>query len=83
MTKETFKKALENKNIMVTKKMLDQFEKYMHLLLEWNQKMNLTAITIEEEIWEKHFMIQLFHLRIYHIRHFVMLDRELVFQEFL
>ena len=55
MTKETFKKALENKNIMVTKKMLDQFEKYMQLLLEWNQKMNLTAITIEEEIWEKHF----------------------------
>ena len=55
MTKETFKKALENKNIMVTEKMLDQFEKYMQLLLEWNQKMNLTAITIEEEIWEKHF----------------------------
>ena len=27
----------------------------MQLLLEWNQKMNLTAITIEEEIWEKHF----------------------------
>ena len=52
MTKETFKKALENKNIMVTKKMLDQFEKYMQLLLEWNQKMNLTAITIEEEIWK-------------------------------
>ena len=61
MTKETFKKALENKNIMVTKKMLDQFEKYMQLLLEWNQKMNLTAITIEEEIWENIFMIQLFH----------------------
>ena len=37
MTKETFKKALENKNIMVTEKMLDQFEKYMQLLLEWNQ----------------------------------------------
>ena len=77
MTKETFKKALENKNIMVTKKMLDQFEKYMQLLLEWNQKMNLTAITIERgNLGKTFFMIQLFHLRIYHIKHFVMLDRE-------
>ena len=55
MTKDTFKSALEEKGILVSDAMIEQFEKYMHLLIEWNQKMNLTAITKEEEIWEKHF----------------------------
>ena len=32
------------------------FYKYMLLLLEWNQKMNLTAITDEKEIIYKHFI---------------------------
>ena len=33
-----------------------QFYKYMQLLLEWNNKINLTAITIPEEIILKHFI---------------------------
>ena len=32
-----------------------QFETYMNLLIEWNQKINLTAIDEPEEIVEKHF----------------------------
>lgn len=32
------------------------FQRYMELLLEWNEKMNLTAITAPEEIVEKHFI---------------------------
>ncbi len=32
-----------------------QFAIYERLLLEWNEKMNLTAITDHEEIWAKHF----------------------------
>lgn len=36
--------------------MLDRFEAYAQLLIEWNQKMNLTAITVPEEIAVKHFL---------------------------
>lgn len=32
-----------------------EFEKYMNLLLEWNEKINLTAITQPEEVKVKHF----------------------------
>lgn len=35
---------------------VDQFQTYMELLLEWNEKMNLTAITQPEEVVEKHFL---------------------------
>ena len=34
----------------------EKFYKYMKLLLEWNQKINLTAITDEKEIITKHFI---------------------------
>lgn len=37
-------------------KQLDMFYKYMVLLLEWNNKINLTAITQPEEIILKHFI---------------------------
>ena len=36
-------------------KALDRFEAYYRLLTEWNEKMNLTAITEPKEIAEKHF----------------------------
>ena len=34
---------------------IEQFETYIKLLQEWNEKMNLTAITEYNEIVEKHF----------------------------
>lgn len=43
-------------NIKFNKKQLEQFYKYMKLLLEWNQKINLTAITDPKEIIIKHFI---------------------------
>ncbi|MDD7280579.1 16S rRNA (guanine(527)-N(7))-methyltransferase RsmG [Floccifex sp.] len=55
MTKEEFISACKQANITLTEKQIHQFELYKDLLLEWNEKMNLTAITKEEEIWEKHF----------------------------
>lgn len=33
----------------------DQFDRYFHLLIDWNQKINLTAITDREEVYLKHF----------------------------
>ena len=35
--------------------MKPEFQKYMELLLEWNEKINLTAITKPDEIEKKHF----------------------------
>lgn len=34
----------------------EKFYKYMELLLEWNEKMNLTAITEPQEVLQKHFI---------------------------
>lgn len=48
-------KAIEN-NIILNEIMLEKFEKYKDLLIEWNEKINLTAITEEDEIIVKHFV---------------------------
>lgn len=57
---ENFKKRfleLANKiNINLTENQIEKFYKYMELLLEWNKKINLTAITDEDEIILKHFV---------------------------
>lgn len=52
---QTFKEKLLKKCPELTKKMQQQFEDYMKLLLEWNEKINLTAITEEDDIILKHF----------------------------
>ncbi len=46
---------LANHQIILNDQQLNQFAKYADLLIEWNQKMNLTAIDSIEEIYEKHF----------------------------
>lgn len=46
---------LSNINIDINDKQIDMFEKYMDLLLDWNNKINLTAITEPNEIAIKHF----------------------------
>mgnify|MGYP002514593966 CR=1 FL=1 len=40
---------------MLTEKMLRQFDLYFQLLVEWNEKINLTAITEPDEVLIKHF----------------------------
>lgn len=42
--------------IMFNEKQLEQFYKYMNLLIEWNKNINLTAIVEPEEIILKHFI---------------------------
>lgn len=60
MENNEFKIILEKKaqeiGIVLQEKQINQFYQYMNLLLEWNQKMNLTAITDPKEIIEKHFI---------------------------
>ena len=50
-----FKLALEEKGITLSPSQLEQFETYFKLLVEWNEKVNLTAITDKEEVYLKHF----------------------------
>lgn len=42
--------------IDLTEKNMEQFYNYMNLLLEWNEKINLTAITEPNDIILKHFI---------------------------
>jgi len=55
MNVEQFVQKLEEKGISLSSKQLQQFERYFELLVEWNEKMNLTAITDKEEVYLKHF----------------------------
>lgn len=43
-------------NIEPSQKMVDQFTKYYELLIDWNKRMNLTAITEEIDVIKKHFV---------------------------
>ena len=54
MTYEEMVSLLSGK-IDLNDKTVERFKKYAALLKEWNEKMNLTAITDEPEIVEKHF----------------------------
>lgn len=47
---------LKEFNIEINEGQIKSFEKYMNLLLEWNEKINLTAITQPEEVKLKHFV---------------------------
>ena len=55
MKPETFYTLLDQQNINLTDQQKAQFERYFELLVEWNQKINLTAITEKEEVYLKHF----------------------------
>ena len=55
MNQEQFIQALLEKGITLTDKQLQQFQTYYETLIEWNEKMNLTAITQKEDVYLKHF----------------------------
>ncbi len=56
MNKQLFLNGLEKLNIAITNTQIEQFEKYSTLLKEWNEKINLTAITDDDGISIKHFL---------------------------
>ena len=56
MVKEKIKTKFEEYNLSLTEKQLQQFEHYYNLLIEWNNKFNLTAITELDAVIEKHFI---------------------------
>ena len=60
MEKEIFFEKMQEKSkdlgVRFSVKQTEQFFEYMNLLIEWNEKMNLTAITEPDEIILKHFI---------------------------
>lgn len=48
-------KQLSTHGIELSDKQQQQFQTYYQMLVEWNEKMNLTSITEEHEVYLKHF----------------------------
>ena len=55
MNKEDFINELEKINIKLTDEQIKQLDLYYKLLIEWNEKINLTRITEEKDVYLKHF----------------------------
>lgn len=55
MNEQTFIDTLKEKGMILTDVQIKQFETYFQMLVEWNEKINLTAVTEKEEVYLKHF----------------------------
>lgn len=56
MNTELFKNGIKALGTEPTEKQIQRFEEYSRLLVEWNEKMNLTAVTDPDGIAVKHFL---------------------------
>lgn len=55
MNKEKFIEELKKINIELSEEQLEKLNRYYKLLVEWNEKINLTNITEKEQVYLKHF----------------------------
>ena len=55
MKPEEFYIHLADLGFPLTDRQKEQYERYFELLVEWNEKINLTAITEKDEVYLKHF----------------------------
>lgn len=55
MNDKEFKEELSKLGIVLTSTQENQLEMYYNLLIEWNNKMNLTGITDRNSVYLKHF----------------------------
>ncbi|RIN27474.1 16S rRNA (guanine(527)-N(7))-methyltransferase RsmG [Staphylococcus succinus] len=55
MSVEWLTKQLSTHGIELSNEQQQQFQTYYQMLVEWNEKMNLTSITEEHEVYLKHF----------------------------
>ena len=58
----------------LNKEQISKFETYLDLLLEWNKKFNLTAITDKDEIEEKHFFDSIELVKYFDVKNKILLD---------
>ena len=54
--KNELKEKLSQYNILATDYQIKQFEDYYNLIIEWNEKINLTSITEQSIVITKHFI---------------------------
>lgn len=62
---EQFRKDLSALNISLEENQIEQFIRYYELLIDWNQRMNLTAITDYDDVLKKHFIDSLSLIKAY------------------
>lgn len=60
-----FIEELQKLGIVLTPEKLELLDKYYNLLITWNEKINLTAITEKEEVYLKHFYDSLTLIKAY------------------
>ena len=63
ISKELLKENLESFELEYTEDIADRLDEYAELLVEWNEKINLTAITEPDDIVIKHFVDSLLLLK--------------------
>ena len=74
MNKEEFIKELQKININISDDTLSKLEKYYQILVEENNKYNLTAITEEKQVYLKHFYDSLCIVKIIDLNEKYLLD---------
>lgn len=62
-----FEKDLERLGIILSERQIEQFLKYYEMLVEWNQMINLTAITEYEDVMKKHFVDSISLIKAYDV----------------
>ena len=55
MNKEEFVEETNKLGIILNQEQLDKLDKFYNLLINWNEKINLTTITNKEDVYLKHF----------------------------
>ncbi len=57
--------------ISITDYQIEQFNQYFELLIQWNEKINLTTITEYNDVVKKHFLDSCLLLKIYSVKDFI------------
>lgn len=63
----SFKNDLSALGVVLSDFQIEQFLTYYEMLVDWNQKMNLTAITEYEEVLKKHFIDSMSLIKAYDV----------------
>lgn len=75
MNKQEFLEELAKLGINLTNDQIDKLARFYQLLVTWNEKINLTTIIKEEEVYLKHFYDSLTLIKVVDLRqHLTVLD---------
>ena len=75
MNKQEFLEELKKLGINLTNDQIDKLARFYQLLVTWNEKINLTTIIKEEEVYLKHFYDSLTLIKVIDLRqHLTVLD---------